>query len=246
MKQRRPSPPTKSRSGTRPIPSQAGAAGNHRAADPQENCTAPLQCAGRPDCRGDQSSSTRAKRNHRCQSYPTHRDKLDELLEKESKVGTDADESWRYRLTLLKKPYQSTQPAKIKANLTDLDTVLALYLDLKPVVDKLALRHECIRQYAHSVVKSRIPQVSRRAAEDRYLHLIAFIVFQTFKLHDTLIDTLLLAVQSAINIAEKEHKEAYYQEREAREQSSSRSPIDLDRASSERYRRSNASSPTVA
>ena len=148
----------------------------------------------------------------------TQRDKLAALLEKESKVGTDADESWRYALTLLKRPYQSTQPAKIKANLTELETLLALYLELKPVVDKLALRHACIRQYAHSVVKSRIPQVSRRAAEDRYLHLIAFIVFQTFKLHDTLIDTLLLAVQSAINIAEKEHKEAYYQEREAREQ----------------------------
>jgi TnpA family transposase len=68
------------------------------------------------------------------------------------------------------------------------------------------------------VIKSRIPQVSRRAAKDRYLYLISFIVYQTFKLHDTLIDTLLFSVQSALNIADKEHKESYYQEREQREQ----------------------------
>ena len=146
----------------------------------------------------------------------TQRDKLDALLEKES--STDTDESWRYSLTLLKKPFQSTQPSKIKANLTDLETLLALYLDLKPIVDQLALRYECIRHYAQSVIKFQIPQVSRRAAKDRYLHLISFIVFQTFKLHDTLTDTLLFSVQSAINIAEAEHKESYFQEREQREQ----------------------------
>ena len=93
----------------------------------------------------------------------TQRDKLDSLLEKESE--SDADESGRYSLTLLKRPFQSTQPSKIKANLTDLETLLALYLDLKPVVDKLALRYECIRHCAHSVIKSQIPQVSRRAGE---------------------------------------------------------------------------------
>lgn len=146
----------------------------------------------------------------------TQRQKLDALLEKAS--SANAGESWRYSLTLLKKPFQSTQPSKIKANLTDLETLLALYLDLKPITDRLALRYECIRHYANSVIKSQIPQVSRRAAEDRYLHLIAFIVFQTFKLHDTMIDILLVTVQSAINMAEKEHKESYYQEREQREQ----------------------------
>jgi len=146
------------------------------------------------------------------------RNKLNALLERATIEEDAADESWRYPLTLLKKPFQSTQPSKIKANLTDLETLLALYLDLKPVVDKLALRYECIRHYAQLVIKARIPQVSRRAAEDRYLYLIAFIVYQTFKLHDTLIDTLLFSVQSAINIADKVHKEFYYQEREQREQ----------------------------
>jgi hypothetical protein len=118
----------------------------------------------------------------------TQRDKLDSLLEKQPKSSND--ESRRYSLTLLKKPFQSTKPSKIKVNLTDLETLLEFYLDLKPIVNLLALRYECIRHYAHSVIKFQIPQVSRRATGDRYLHLIAFIVFQTYKLNDTLIDTL--------------------------------------------------------
>ncbi len=145
------------------------------------------------------------------------RTNLDTLLEKEPSSSTE--DGWRYRLTLLKKSYQSTRPAKIKANLADLDTVQTLYLDLIPVVQRLNLSYESIRYYAYSVIKAQIPQVSRRADEDRYLHLIAFIVYQTFKLNDLLIDTLLSAVQSAVNAAEKEQKEVYFRERDQRNQS---------------------------
>ncbi len=145
------------------------------------------------------------------------RTNLDTLLEKEPSNSTE--EGWRYRLTLLKKPNQSTRPAKIRTNLADLDTVQTLYLDLMPVVQRLNLSYESIRYYAYSVIKSQIPQVSRRADEDRFLHLIAFIVYQTFKLNDLLIDILLSAVQSSVNAAEKEQKEVYFQEREQRNQS---------------------------
>ena len=124
------------------------------------------------------------------------RTRLDDLLEKEPGTG----EGRRYRLTLLKKPYQSTQPAKIRANLSDLNTLQTLYLNLKPVIERLDLSYESIRYYAYSVIKAQIPQVSRRADDDRFLHLIAFVVFQTFKLNDTLIDTLLSAVQASINL----------------------------------------------
>ncbi len=142
---------------------------------------------------------------------------LDALLEKEPDNGTS--EGWRYRLTLLKRPFQSTRPLKIRANLADLDTLQSLYLDLKPVVQRLDLSYECTRYYAYSVIKAQIPQVSRRADDDRLLHLIAFVVYQTFKLNDTLIDTLLSAVQAAVNSTEKAEKEAYFQEREQRSQS---------------------------
>ena len=142
---------------------------------------------------------------------------LDTLLEKEPSNSTE--EGWRYRLTLLKKPNQSTRPTKIKANLVDLDTVQTLYLDLMPVVQRLNLSYESIRYYAYSVIKAQIPQVSRRADEDRFLHLMAFIVYQTFKLNDLLIDTLLSAVQAAVNAAEKEQKDVYFRERDQRNQS---------------------------
>jgi hypothetical protein len=145
------------------------------------------------------------------------RSTLDELLEKAPGAGTDP--GWRYRLTLLKKPYQSTQPSKIRANLEDLQTLQGRYLALRPIVERLNLSGECIRYYAYLVIKAQIPQVARRADESRYLHLIAFVVYQTFRLNDTLIDTLLSAVQAALNAAQKEHKEVYYQEREQRSQS---------------------------
>lgn len=145
------------------------------------------------------------------------RTNLDTLLEKEPSNSTE--EGWRYRLTLLKKPNQSTRPAKIRANLADLDTVQTLYLDLMPVVQRLDLGYESIRYYAYSVIKAQIPQVSRRADEDRFLHLIAFIVYQTFKLNDILIDVLLSGVQAAVNAAEKEQKEVYFRERDQRNQS---------------------------
>ena len=145
------------------------------------------------------------------------RTNLDDLLEKES--GNGAGDGWRYRITLLKKPYQSTRPSKIRANLADLDTIQALYLDLKRVVQELGLSYECIRYYAYSVIKAQIPQISRRAEEDRFLHLISFVVYQTFKLNDTLIDALLNSVQSVKNTAEKDQKESYFQEREQRNKS---------------------------
>ena len=141
---------------------------------------------------------------------------LDALLDKEP---ADPDDGHRYRLTLLKKPYLSTRPAKIRANLEDLKQLLALYLDLQPVVAALALNPEMVRYYAYSVRKSRIAQVSRRDAADRHLHLIAFIIHQTFRLNDILADTLLSAVQSAVNAAEKAHKDSYYQAREQRAES---------------------------
>ncbi len=155
----------------------------------------------------------------------SQREKLDALL---TKAPVDdavdgaveaAEDGWRYRLTLLKKPFQSTKPAKIRANLVDQHSLQALYLDLQPVVERLGLSYASIRYYAYSVIKSQIPQVSRRSDEDRYLHLITFVVYQTYKLNDTLIDILLNTVQAAVNTVEKELKEAYFEEREQRHQS---------------------------
>jgi TnpA family transposase len=142
------------------------------------------------------------------------RRKLDALLEKEP--GPSDEGGWRYRVTLLKKPSQSTRPSKIKANLGDQQILQDLYLDLQPVIQRLRLSSESIRHYAYSVIKSQIPQVSRRVEEDRYLHLISFVVYQTFTLNDMLIDTLLQSVQATVNAVDKEQRDAYFEQREQR------------------------------
>ena len=146
--------------------------------------------------------------------------RLDDLLEKV--VGAGSDDKWRYQITLLKNPSQSTTPAKIKSNIADLKELLEFYLEFTPVITKLGLSHMCLRFYASSVVKLQIHQVLRRKDSRRYLHLIAFIACQTLKLQDMLIDTMLLAVQAARNSTEKENKNSYYEEREARDQSVNR------------------------
>ena len=66
----------------------------------------------------------------------SQREKLDALLAKAPVDG--AQDGWRYRLTLLKKPYQSTKPAKIKATLADQQALQELYLDLNPFAKMFA------------------------------------------------------------------------------------------------------------
>jgi len=85
-------------------------------------------------------------------------------------------------------------------------TLQALYLDLLPLVQRLDLSYECIRYYAYSVIKAQIAQISRRTDEDRFLHLIAFIVYQTFKLNDTLVDTLLAQAHKPRSTARRRTK----------------------------------------
>lgn len=153
------------------------------------------------------------------------KNRLDSLLEQEP--GTGVDDKWRYQITLLKKPSQSIRPARIKSNIMDMNDLLDIYKEIKSVVDHMALSHECLRYYAHSVIKSQVHQIVRRSPETRYLHLMAFIVYQTFKLQDMLIDTFVLAVQGVKNAVDKEHKEIYYQEREGREKAITKLLSDL-------------------
>jgi len=123
-----------------------------------------------------------------------------------------------YRLTLLKKLSQSTKPSKVKESVADLHLVQELYRDLQPVLEALDLPPEGIRYYAQSVLKSEIFQVTRRADADRYLHLIAFIVHQYYRLQDTLVDILLHAVQTYVNTVRRIHKDLCYERRARRTQ----------------------------
>lgn len=147
----------------------------------------------------------------------SQKEKLDALLEKIA--GDGSEDKWRYQLTLLKKASQSIRPSNIKENVTDLNNLMALYDEFNPIITRLSLSHEGMRYYSTSVVKSRIHQILRRAEEDRYLHLLSFIVCQSLKLQDVLIDTLLLSVKSTKNATDKEHKDCYYDEKEDRTRS---------------------------
>lgn len=160
----------------------------------------------------------------------TQRRKLDSLLEKDA--GTEAKgtvpQVQRYRLTLLKKFHQSTQPARIKDNIADWQLLCGLYGEMESVITALGLSHEGLSYYAHTVIKAEIFQVTRRHAADRYLHLLAFIAHQTFRLQDILIDILLQCAQTTLNTTQREHKEQYYQERGNRHQTISELITGLD------------------
>ena len=141
--------------------------------------------------------------------------RLDSLLEQtaDPETGTPAFPAHRYRLTLLKKFHHSTKPARIKANVTDWCLLEELYQEVESVIHALGLSHDALSYYAHAVIKAEIFQVTRRAAADRYLHVLAFIAHQTFRVQDLLIDTLLSCVQTTLNTTQREHKEQYYQGR---------------------------------
>jgi TnpA family transposase len=143
-------------------------------------------------------------------------EKLDSLLAKEA--NSDGSLGWYYQLTAFKIASHSTRPAKIKANLNDLNTLQTLYLEFKPVIALLNLSSESIRYYAYFVIKAQIPHLSRRSSPVRYLYLIAFIAYQTFKLNDILTDTLLNCVQNITNLATKNQKAVYFKERTQRSQ----------------------------
>lgn len=133
-------------------------------------------------------------------------------------------------LSLLKKFHHSTKPAKIKANIADLQLLRSLYGAIEPTLLALGLTDEGLRYYANSVIKAEIFQVSRRAAPDRHLHLLAFIAYQTFKLHDLLIDACLQSVQSTLNTTAREHKELYYTSRVERRKTLNEIIIDPDQS----------------
>ncbi len=124
----------------------------------------------------------------------------------------------RYKLTLLKKLSQSSQPTKVKERVADLNHLAEMYVQLTPVLSAMNLNHEGIRYYAGSVLRSEIFQLTRRADEDRYVHVIAFIAHQYYRLHDNLVDVLNNAVKSFQNSTQREHKDKIYGQRKARSQ----------------------------
>ena len=140
---------------------------------------------------------------------------LDPLLTQQpAEASSPPGKTTVYKLTLLKKLSQSTRPSKVKARVQDRDLLAGLYAQLQPLLGALALGPEGIRYYAHSVLKADVFQLTRRRAGHRYLHLIAFIAHQFYRLQDNLVDVLLTSLQSFHNGTLREHKEQCYLRRE--------------------------------
>jgi len=145
---------------------------------------------------------------------------LDELLTQEtSSVANDDTQYSRYKLTLLKNPSQSTKPSKVKERADDLFYLKELYEYLETILPLLELGHEGIRYYANGVIKSDIFNISRRSEEDRYIHLVAFITHQYYRLQDNLADVLLTVMQSYQNSTTREHRDLCYENYKQRDQS---------------------------
>lgn len=142
-----------------------------------------------------------------------HRALLDALVVKPEAEDAPDSPGSRFPLTLFKRFSHSTRPSRIKANCEDLRILRPLYQTLAPAITALDLTPEGLRYYATSVLKARIHQVRRRAADDRHLYLVCFLAHQFLRLHDILIDSLLLAVQHVRNVCQRDHKERYYQAR---------------------------------
>jgi len=145
---------------------------------------------------------------------------LDDLLRQEPLAGdTVPGKTSAYKLTLMKKLSQSTKPSKVKERVADLDLVRGLYHQLSPALQAIALKPGGIQYYAHSVIRSEIFQLTRRGDPERYLHLLAFIAHQYYRLQDNLVDVLLASLRSFQNGAIREHKELCYARREQRNES---------------------------
>ncbi|MFT7087478.1 MAG: TnpA family transposase [Rickettsiales bacterium] len=134
------------------------------------------------------------------------------------KLDEESEEiSSQYRLTLLKKPSQSTRPGKIKESIEDFSTIKNLHKQLYQVIEELKLPTKAIRYYATWAAKSKISQLTQLANPyKRYLHLISFITHQYYFRQDLFADTILTSVQSAKNSVKKSEKEEYFSSKKDR------------------------------
>ena len=147
------------------------------------------------------------------------RDRLDDLFVQVTPAadGAEPGRTSRYRLTLLKKLSQSTKTSEIRQRTSDLLELKDMHAGLVGILSALGLGREGVSYHAGSVIRSEIFQLARRTDPDRYLHVIAFIAHQLYRMQDNLVDTLLTTLQSHQNACQREHKDNCYARRHQRD-----------------------------
>nr|WP_246399150.1 Tn3 family transposase [Hymenobacter luteus] len=142
---------------------------------------------------------------------PAVRQQLDGLF------ATEADEpahSHRpYRLTTLKRSRELMRAAAIRANVQDYAVLQALFGQVYPIVQALDLSEEMVRYYARYVERAQVFQV-RQQADKKYLMVLCFLVYQYYQVGDLLTETLLQAVQTHRNAAQRDTQERVYRQQQ--------------------------------
>ena len=143
---------------------------------------------------------------------------LDGLLEQDDSQDEQRKDSQlkRYKITLLKKSYQSVSPSKIKKNVEDLKCFQELFDELDSVIRALDLPSEVIQFYARITLKSQVIQLLRRD-ERKYLYLLAFVIHRYYRINDLLADTILQAFQTSLHVVSRQHKEKTFQTSKAKD-----------------------------
>ena len=126
---------------------------------------------------------------------PALRQQLDALFTTETDEPAHAHRP--YRLTILKRSLELMRPAAIRANARDYTVLQALFAQVQPVVAALDLSEELVRYYARYVERAQVFQVQ-----------------QYYQVGDLLTETLLQAVQTHRNAAQRKTQERVYRQQQ--------------------------------
>jgi len=148
-------------------------------------------------------------KNLEAQLTESHKKALDKLLKQpidHNEAGQVSDKK-PYLLTDLKyfDPTDSTKT--IKTNIEKLLQLQEIAKVVYPLIDILKLNPDAIRYYGELVIHYRIHQLKRRKSASKYLHLLAFVVYQLCQFEDLMTDVLLLECRSTKNKVRKAHLE---------------------------------------
>lgn len=142
---------------------------------------------------------------------PAVRQQLDALFTTEEEAPAHSHRP--YRLTTLKRSLELMRPMAIRANVQDYAVLQALFTQVYSVVQALDLSEEVVRYYARYVERTQVFQVQQQA-DKKYLMVLCFVVYQYYQVGDLLTETLLQAVQTHRNAAQRETQERVYRQQQ--------------------------------
>ncbi len=142
---------------------------------------------------------------------PDLRQQLDALFTTAEEAPAHAHRP--YRLTTLKRSLELMRPAASRANVQDYTVLHGLFTQVRPVVQALDLSEEVVRYYARYVERAQVFQVQQQA-DKKYLMVLCFVVYQYYQVGDLLTETLLQAVQTHRNAAQRETQERVYRQQQ--------------------------------